>query len=105
MPYHSATPGEGTQAVEDLRDALARMSIFRASTDAVVAFSPADLRILSVNPRTETLFGYRGTDLIGQPVSLLLAADTGLAAPLLDGQPHEVLARRADGTGFPADLV
>jgi PAS domain S-box-containing protein len=91
--------------VDDLRDALARMSLFRASTDAVVAFSPVDLRILTVNPRAETLFGYHGPDLIGRPVSLLLATDTALAAPLLDGHPHEVLVRRADGTVFPADLV
>ena len=49
------------------------MALFESSSDAVVSFG-TDGRILTLNPRTESLFGYRETDLIGHPVALLLAS-------------------------------
>ncbi len=102
--------------MDPLREALARMSLFRGATDAVVAFDRADERILSLNPRTETLFGYHGTDLLGHPVALLLAGGrpaAGEPAPeadtvppaAFDGLPRECFGRRSDGSVFPAEIV
>jgi PAS domain S-box-containing protein len=84
-----------------LRNALARMSIFKGSSDAIVTFGYDD-HILTLNPRTETLFGYHGTDLLGQPVAVLF---TELPAGLRDGQPHEAWGRRSDGTVFPLEVL
>jgi PAS domain S-box-containing protein len=84
-----------------LRTALARMSIFKGSSDAIVTFGYDD-RILTLNPRTETLFGYHGTDLLGQPFDLLFKeAPPGMR----DGQPHEVWGLREDGTPLALEVV
>ncbi|HUG54065.1 MAG TPA: PAS domain S-box protein [Vicinamibacteria bacterium] len=75
-----------------------------------------DLRILALNPRTETLFGYHGADLFGQPVSVLMAAGRGrpgrpappcetLPPQVFAGGPQRVLGRRADGTVFFAEVL
>jgi PAS domain S-box-containing protein len=117
LPYDSAFPGGSvlTTPRPGLRDALARTALFKASSDAVVSFGH-DFRILALNPRTESLFGYHGTDLLGQPVSVLVAARRGRAgrpAPSCDtlpphvfaGGPQRVLGRRADGTVFFAEAL
>jgi PAS domain S-box-containing protein len=91
------------------------MALFESSSDAVVSFG-TDGRILTLNPRTESLFGYRGTDLIGHPVAVLLAAARprpGRPAPprellppeLLTGEPQVLLGRRADGSVFAVDVL
>jgi PAS domain S-box-containing protein len=91
---------------EALRAALARMSIFRSSSDAVIAFARDGLAILTLNPRSEELFGYRGTDLLGQPVGVLFQGDWhGVPAELLDGGPREVTGRRADGSLIHVEAV
>jgi PAS domain S-box-containing protein len=81
------------------------MSIFRTSSDAVVAFSRDDYSILTLNPATEEMFGHHGTDLLGQSIQLLLAEGDGLPAGALDGMPQELSARRADGSCFPVEAV
>jgi PAS domain S-box-containing protein len=96
-----------------LKDALARMSIFRDSTDAVVTFRPEDHALLTLNPRTEELFGYHGTDLFGRPVSVLFdeapdgpgAREDLLPARLLSGTPQEARGRRADGSTLPLEVL
>jgi PAS domain S-box-containing protein len=91
------------------------MALFESSSDAVVGFG-ADFRILALNPRAETLFGYRDADLIGHPVAVLLAAARprpGRPAPpcealpreLLEGSPHVLLGRRSDGSVFAVDVL
>jgi PAS domain S-box-containing protein len=91
------------------------MALLEASGDAVVSFG-SDLRILTLNPRTEALFGYRSADLIGHPVAVLLAATRprpGRPAPPCDILPPEVmtgvpevrLGRRADGSVFAVDVL
>ncbi|HET7745798.1 MAG TPA: PAS domain S-box protein [Vicinamibacteria bacterium] len=101
---------------DTLREALARLSILRASSDAFVGFSRHHHAIIGFNPRTETLFGYHGTDLFGQPLGLLFAAgrpasgpadDCGHALPpdIFYGVPREHLGRRADGSVFPMEVL
>ncbi len=88
-----------------LRAALARMSIFRNSTDAVLAFGRPELEILTLNPATEEMFGHHGSDLLGRPLSVLFGGEDGLPARVLDGEPHEVLGRRVDGAVVPLEIV
>jgi len=91
---------------EALRAALARMSIFRRSSDAIVAFGRADLEILTLNPRTEELFGYHGTELLGRPIGLLFDGDLQvMPAGLLDGVPQLVTGRHADGRRIELEAV
>jgi PAS domain S-box-containing protein len=91
------------------------MALFESSSDAVVSFG-ADGRILTLNPRTESLFGYRAADLIDTPVAVLLASarprpgrpalpSDGLPAELLAGDPQVRLGRRADGSVFAVDVL
>jgi PAS domain S-box-containing protein len=91
------------------------MALFESSSDAVVSFG-TDGRIVTLNPRTEALFGYRGSDLIGHPVAVLLASARprpGRPAPpsevlppgLASGDPQVLLGRRADGTVFAVDVL
>ena len=91
------------------------MALFESSSDAVVSFG-TDGRILTLNPRTESLFGYRETDLIGHPVAVLLATARprpGRPAPhsevlppeLMTGEPQVRLGRRADGSVFAVDVL
>jgi PAS domain S-box-containing protein len=86
------------------REALARLSIFCASSDAVVAFDKRGLEILTLNPATELMFGYHGMDLLGQPVGMLFAHGE-VPSHLWDGAPAEVQARRSEGTLFPAEVA
>jgi PAS domain S-box-containing protein len=91
------------------------MALFRDSSDAVISFHRRECQILTVNPRTESLFGYHGTDLIGQSAGLLIATEPGRPGPapypdtlpghLFDGLPHELLGRRAEGTAFPIEVL
>ncbi len=99
---------------DDLGEALAKLSVLRASSDAIVSIAPEDRAILTLNPRTETLFGYHGTELFGRPVDLLFVADrrSGLGvrpqpfpAEVYDGEPVELLGRRSDGHVFPVEVV
>jgi PAS domain S-box-containing protein len=91
------------------------MALFDSSTDAVVSFG-SDLRILTLNRRTEELFGYHGSDLLGHPVAVLLASvrpRPGRPAPpcetlppdLLNGGPQVMLGRRSDGAVFAVDVL
>ncbi len=71
--------GANDQSIPDPRNWLA--AIIEGSGDAIIS---KDLRgiIQSWNPGAERLFGYRGDDIIGQPVTLLIPADR------LDEEPH-----------------
>jgi PAS domain S-box-containing protein len=91
------------------------MALFEPSSDAVVSFG-SDGRIVTVNPRTESLFGYKETELIGTPVAALLASArprVGRPAPpceelpdeLHAGAPRVLLGRRANGSVFAVDVL
>ena len=78
------------------------MALFESSSDAVVSFG-TDGRILTLNPRTESLFGYRAADLIGNPVAVLLALTAlyGIAASYLC---RRLTDRLRDAQAFSATL-
>jgi len=95
---------------ESLQSALARVAIFRTSSDAFVSFGKQDMNILTINPAAESMFGHHGTDLFGRPIGMLfspqgVAADEAFPAHLLDGSAQETMACRADGSMFPAEVV
>ena len=94
-------------------DAVAK--VLEAAPEAMVVMGP-DGRIVRVNAQAEELFGYSQEELLGQKPDLLMprclrrrdlkqpaahVAHTRLR-PLGDGL--EVLARRRDGTEFPAEI-
>jgi PAS domain S-box-containing protein len=89
------------------REALALIAFFRRSREAVIAFD-ADLRIVSLNPSAEALFGYPEVDLAGKPLRLLLvgAQEVAPAADeLLSGRVMEMPAERADGSQFVMEIA
>ncbi len=100
-------------AIRQLREQGERDAAFRgllhAAPDAMVV---ADDRggIIFVNVQTERLFDYRGDEIVGQPVDLLLparlraksAVDTLRA--LAGGATLEVSGRRNDDSEFPAEI-
>ena len=63
----------------------------------------ADGRILLVNSRTESLFGYDRDELICQPVGVLLTGDT-LNEARPGRAPREMVGQRKDGTTVPIEV-
>lgn len=88
-----------------------------AAPDAVLGVG-ADGRIVLVNAQVERLFGYRRDELIGQPVEILVPTQARsvhpghreryVAAPdpgtRQMGAGMQLMARRKDGTEFPAEI-
>lgn len=101
------TAGELTRA-----EAIARI-IGETSIDSMITFD-ARGRIVTVNPAAERMFGYRGDELVGRPITLLLPtiAERENMPFSLDwmqgkyaiGKTTEVTPVRKDGTTFPAEL-
>ncbi|MCD0459714.1 PAS domain S-box protein [Roseiconus lacunae] len=91
-------------------------SLLRNAVDAIVTIDTAGI-ILSANPATERLFGYRPDEVIGFNVGVLLPEseqrehDWFLDRFLRTGEAHilglsrEVQGRRKDGTIFPVHLA
>jgi two-component system sensor kinase FixL len=90
-------------------------ALMEAAVDAIVVIDHRG-HVQTVNEATRTLFGYRGDELLGENVSLLMsepdrsAHDGYMARYLATGVPHiigigrEVVARRKDGSTFPVRL-
>jgi len=90
--------------------------VMEAAPDAIVVIGP-DGRIIRVNTQAEELFGYSQEQLLGQKLDLLIpprrprrrdakgrlghVSHQMVRAPVHD---LEVLARRRDGTSFPAEI-
>ncbi len=89
---------------EPTREALAKLGIFRAASDAILTLRADGGEILASNPRTQALFGFAEADLAGRPPGLLFE-DGELPPGWQDGEPVEALARKADGEVFPVELV
>jgi PAS domain S-box-containing protein len=89
--------------------------LLEAAPDAMVGVDPAG-QILLVNAQAERLFGYSRAELVGRPVEFLVPEALRELHPrhrehyLSDprsrpmGAGKELAARRADGTGFPAEI-
>jgi PAS domain S-box-containing protein len=110
-----------TRLLAGQSDALAHRelqlrAILDTAVDAIITIDKSGL-IEAVNPAVERLFGYSPPELIGQNVSILMPSphrerhDGYLSAYERTGQRRvigvgrEVLARRKDGSSFPADLA
>jgi PAS domain S-box-containing protein len=89
--------------------------LFEASPDAIVA-SDSDGRILQANAQAMRLFGYAHEELQGSPIETLIPDrfrkrhEEHRARFVADPQPRpmgiglELVARRKDGSEFPADI-
>jgi PAS domain S-box-containing protein len=103
-------------AAEALRESEAKFSgIVSIAADAIVALDD-DLRIVLFNNGAEQTFGYRATEVVGQPHAMLLpdwahgtheSLIRGFTAsgsgPRLMSPPRPVTARRKNGEEFPAE--
>jgi diguanylate cyclase (GGDEF)-like protein/PAS domain S-box-containing protein len=90
-------------------------ALFESAPDAMVLVGP-DGRLVMVNRQTERLFGYRRSELIGQPVEILLPEAVAehhreLRAAFFDhpvarsmGVGLDLIGRRADGTELPVEV-
>jgi PAS domain S-box-containing protein len=96
----------------DLADVKLVDELLESTADALVVVDPKG-RIVLVNNRTETLFGYSRAELIGEAVELLVPVDLRerhlelrkafVAAP----KPRPMVCvegRRKDGSQFPIDI-
>jgi PAS domain S-box-containing protein len=116
------TTGEGLLVTEVIRDLTERQraeakfrNLLDATPDALVIIGP-DGRIVLVNARAESLFGYQRRDLLGQSIELLLPEHLreGHVAHRADysarprvrhmGEGFELFARRRDGTAFRVEI-
>jgi hypothetical protein len=99
-----------------LRGAARRMErLVESAPDAIVVVDPAG-RIIMVNAQTEMFFGYDRSELLGQPLEILMperlrAAHVGLRAGYAKtpgtramGGNRRLTGRRKDGSEFDADI-
>jgi PAS domain S-box-containing protein len=109
---------ERCRATQALAESDARKSaILNASFDCIITMD-GEGRIVEVNEATETTFGYRAEQLIGQELAELMIPpdirdehrrglrrymETG--ASRIVGHPVDLMAMRADGTQFPVELA
>ncbi|NEO55689.1 MAG: ammonium transporter [Okeania sp. SIO3B5] len=57
------------QVMDALEEVTARNdAIIKVATDAIITFTKPELEIISVNPSTEVIFGYKNQDLVGMPI-------------------------------------
>jgi len=87
-----------------------------ATMDGIIVIDPHG-NVVLFNPAAERMFGYLATELLGQPATILmpqefadLAADDVISdlrtrMGELMGKPHEVSARRKDGSDFSAEIA
>ncbi len=110
------------QVMDALEEAVDRNeAVVRTAIDGIIIFSMPHMRITSVNPAAETIFGYQQEHLLGKPVSHLLTLlyedpAAGTEAPIAradDTAPpsrivagiHETTGTRQDGSVFPLEAV
>ena len=79
-------------------------TLFESVPDGVVLVD-ANGRIVLVNGQTETLFGYHGAELTGEPLELVLpVGDLTDSETRPMGSGLELAGRRKDGSEFSADV-
>ena len=85
-----------------LEQAVARtVSIVKSTRDAIVTFSKEELVITTLNPAAESVFGYAETQLLNQPVTLLIerggTEDAG-------ARPHDMISKMM-GSGVYHEIL
>ena len=121
------TEGLSYAVARDITDQVSAEQALRASgeqirsildnvADGIVTLDEQG-RLQSVNPLVESLFGYSSTELIGQPVAMLIAAPEAedflrhLQTYLRPDKKqvrsgsHETVGRRKDGSVFPLEFL
>jgi len=103
------------QVMAALEQAVAKTeAIVQSAMDGIVTFSQGSLRIMSLNPAAEAIFGYSQSQLSGQPVSLLfeagderanLAEARKLAELIAAERRRETVGKRSDQSTFPMEVV
>lgn len=103
-------------AEESLRRSEATARAFLESASESIVVTDAAGRIVLVNARTETMFGYVRTELIGQPVEVLIPIPlrerhvahrgTYMTAPRIRsmGQGLDLAGLKKDGAEFPVEV-
>jgi PAS domain S-box-containing protein len=101
---------------ESLRRSEATSRAFLESASESIVITDAAGRIVLVNARTETMFGYTRVELIGQPVEMLIPAPLRdrhvvhrsiyMAAPRIRsmGRGLDLAGLKKDGTEFPVEV-
>ena len=105
-----------TPAEESLRRSEATSRAFLESASESIVIADTAGRIVLVNARTETMFGYARAELIGQPVEVLIPAPlrerhvahraTYMAAPRIRsmGRGLDLAGLKKDGTEFSVEV-
>ncbi len=108
---------ERKRTEQALRDSEEQYRVaVETATDAIISINE-NSQIVFANPATEKIFGYASSELIGQPLTMLMPEvirarhETGLRRYLATGQRHinwggtEFLGRQKDGEEFPIEIV
>lgn len=102
--------------VESAADRARLTAILESVADSIVSIDPSGI-IRTMNPATLQMFGFSESELLGQPISMLIPATTQMPAVPATARPEshhartvlgtrsEFEARRKDGTLFPIELV
>ncbi len=108
--------GRTARSESAVRDPAERLrAILETAVEGIITIDERGI-IESFNPASETIFGYKSAEVVGQNVSVLMAAPhreehdgylenyrrTGHAKVI--GIGRETFARKKDGTVFPVDL-
>src|SRR4051812_12051775 len=103
---------------EALRESERRFRSFADSANDAMITADGSGAIVSWNLAAERMFGYRGAEVAGKPLSILMperfrarhdaglrrVVEGGVAASRLIGSTVEVVGARKDGTEFPIEL-
>ncbi|MGH8769618.1 MAG: sensor histidine kinase [Burkholderiales bacterium] len=91
---------ERRQASVALARSEARLSeIMEQARDSIISFD-SEQKITRFNRAAENAFGFAAADILGLPISRLLAG----ALEFTSQQPREMTANRGDGSFFPAEV-
>jgi protein-histidine pros-kinase len=115
-PASSEFPDGAASGQERLRASEAHLAgILDIADDAIIAIDSRQ-RIILFNQGAERIFGYPASEVLGQPLDLLLPERFGAAhrrrvAEFADshttsrrmGERHDIYGRRKDGSEFPAE--
>jgi PAS domain S-box-containing protein len=110
-------PSPPVDSARALRESEARLrAIVLNAVDAIITIDHHGI-IDSVNPATERMFGFRASEMVGQPINMIMPEpyrsehDRYMRDYLRTGVAHiigigrEVVARKKNGAIFPIDLA